>query len=114
MTDDNEPRLNTDRELFREPIPPTGMSPARVFVTREGAIGMEVGGYVVVRPIRSWHQLTHPGDVAAYERVLAFLQQEREEAEGHTEDMACLDRVIERVVIMLEVAGNANRKLKGD
>ena len=109
---DHEAKLNTDVELWREPIPPTGLEPAKLFLTREGGIGMNVGGYCVVRPIRVWHQLTH-GDVAAYERVLEFLQQERREAEGCTEEMAVLDRVIERVVIMLEVAGNAARKLQG-
>ena len=47
--------MNTDRELWRE-LPFDPFSP-RVFVTKRGAIGMEVGGRVIVMPIEHWHAL---------------------------------------------------------
>jgi hypothetical protein len=57
---DDEPKLNTDRELWVEPIPPTGTYPARLFLTQTGGIGMNVGGHCVVMPIRAWHALAGP------------------------------------------------------
>lgn len=50
---------NTDRELYREPAETEGMSyyQPSVHVTKEGSIGMSVGGTVIVMPIRDWHAL---------------------------------------------------------
>lgn len=46
---------NTDRELWRE-TPGDYYSP-RLHVTVDGGIGMDVGGLVIVLPIRKWHAL---------------------------------------------------------
>ena len=47
---------NTDRELYREPADMgMGYYANSVFVTKEGSIGMNVGGYVIVCPIAQWH-----------------------------------------------------------
>lgn len=46
---------NTDRELWRE-SPDDYYSPS-LHVTAQGGIGMNVGGYVIVMPIRQWHEM---------------------------------------------------------
>lgn len=50
--------VNTDRELYREPAESEGMSyyANSIHVTEQGNIGMNVGGYVIVRPIADWHK----------------------------------------------------------
>ena len=45
---------NTDRELWREND--DHYSPS-IHVTEDGAIGMSIGGNVIVLPIRQWHKL---------------------------------------------------------
>jgi hypothetical protein len=45
--------VNTDRELFREG---DYYSPS-IHVTRDGKIGMNVGGHVIVKSINDWHAL---------------------------------------------------------
>lgn len=53
-----QPVQNTDRELYREPpadVLPDGCE-NRVFVTKGGGIGMNVGGTVIVQPIAEWHR----------------------------------------------------------
>ena len=47
--------VNTDRELWRE-TPGDAFSP-RLFVTKSGGVGIEVGGHVFVMPVREWHTL---------------------------------------------------------
>jgi hypothetical protein len=53
--------VNTDRELYREdledPLDPTNYYSPRVFVTKEGKLGLDVGGSVIVMSIRAWHGL---------------------------------------------------------
>lgn len=55
---------NTDRELYREPDH-TGAgdyySP-NIFVTEQGEIGINVGGLVIVKPLRDWHALAAQAD----------------------------------------------------
>lgn len=60
--------INTNVELFREKLgdkldPDNYYSPS-VHVTQSGAIGMNVGGFVIVMSIRAWHdaaqQYAHP------------------------------------------------------
>ena len=46
---------NTDRELWRE-IEGDYYSPS-IHVTEGGGVGVSVGGFVVVLPIRGWHEL---------------------------------------------------------
>lgn len=59
MADQLEPTkgcaANTDREIWRETLGDY-YSP-KIHVTQSGEIGMEVGGNVVVMPLRDWHAL---------------------------------------------------------
>ena len=51
--------LNTDRELYLEPDETCAgdyYSPS-IHVTKEGGIGINVGGYVIVKTLREWHAL---------------------------------------------------------
>lgn len=53
---DDQAAENTDRELYREPDRGCGSFYANsVFLTKDGAIGMDVGGRVIVQPIAAWH-----------------------------------------------------------
>ena len=50
--------LNTDREIWRGPDEGTGAFYAdSVHVTKEGGIGINCGGSVIVRLLRDWHAL---------------------------------------------------------
>lgn len=46
---------NTDCELWRDET--ADYLPARLFVTEQGAIGIDVGGDVIVKTIREWWRL---------------------------------------------------------
>lgn len=46
---------NTDRELWRERD--GDYYAASIHVTADGAIGIDVAGHVVVKPIREWHSV---------------------------------------------------------
>lgn len=52
---------NTDRELWRrdggEACDPDNYYQPSIHVTKEGAIGINVGGYVYVKPVEEWHKL---------------------------------------------------------
>jgi hypothetical protein len=52
---DSQPCINTDRELWRE-VDGDYYAPS-IFVTVGGGIGINVGGYVHVMPLRQWHAL---------------------------------------------------------
>jgi hypothetical protein len=52
---DQVAKQNTDRELWRER--PDDYYAASLHVTEGGGIGMNVGGHVIVKPIRDWHAL---------------------------------------------------------
>ena len=49
----DEPCENTDRELWRE-TEGDYYSPS-IFVTKDGAIGINVGGYCIVNSVEGWH-----------------------------------------------------------
>jgi len=51
--------LNTDTILWVEPPPiDTPFAPQNsIHVTQGGGIGMQVGGHVIVMPLREWHAL---------------------------------------------------------
>lgn len=78
------PCENTDRHLWPE-ISEPGAPEERLFITKEGALGINCGGYVYVKPIREWHRLAGgpfpfhtppeapPNEVAA--RARAFREQ---------------------------------------
>jgi hypothetical protein len=56
---------NTDRTLYTEPNKDwkdEGYMP-KIFVTKEGSIGMEVGGMVYVRTIREWFNMAKQNDL---------------------------------------------------
>lgn len=60
MTQDNACK-NTDREIWRGPDEGNGSYYAdSIHVTESGSIGLNVGGHVIVRPIREWHRLALP------------------------------------------------------
>lgn len=49
---------NTDHEIWRGPDEGNGSYYAdSIYVTKEGALGINCGGHVVVLPIREWHRL---------------------------------------------------------
>jgi hypothetical protein len=49
---------NTDRELWRGPDEGGGDYYAdSIFITKEGAFGINCGGSVYVKPIREWHRI---------------------------------------------------------
>lgn len=58
------PKQNTDRELWRESADRSQCTPS-IHVTQDGGIGINVGGTVIVRPIREWHDLAIKTDLAA-------------------------------------------------
>jgi len=49
---------NTDKEIWRGPDEGSGSYYAdSLHITKEGALGINCGGYVYVKPIREWHRL---------------------------------------------------------
>jgi len=52
------PFKNTDREIWRE-TPGDYYAPS-IHVTEGGGIGIDVSGWVMVLPVRTWHKL---GDI---------------------------------------------------
>ena len=48
----NDACENTDKKLWAEP--PGGYYSNSIHVTNSGGIGMNYGGYVVVKPIKKW------------------------------------------------------------
>ncbi len=58
MADNNQPSMNTDRELWRGPDEGNGDFYAdTIFITFDGALGINCGGTVYVMPVREWHKL---------------------------------------------------------
>lgn len=56
---EDNPYKNEDKLLFTEPNidwKDEGYMP-KVFVTKDNAIGMNVGGYVFIKTITEWHRL---------------------------------------------------------
>jgi hypothetical protein len=52
------PVQNTDRELWRDPdSDPDEAYRDRLFVTADNLVGISVGGYVQLRPLRAWAEL---------------------------------------------------------
>lgn len=61
---------NTDREIWRGPDEGCGNFYAdRIFVTEGGGIGINCGGYVIVKPVREWFALAAPRAVFADARI---------------------------------------------
>lgn len=55
---DHEQCENTDREIWRGSDKGNGSYYAdSIHMTKEGALGINCGGHVVVMPIREWHRL---------------------------------------------------------
>lgn len=55
---DNQASENTDREIWRGPDEGGGSFYAdSIFITKEGALGINCGGSVRVLPTREWHRL---------------------------------------------------------
>lgn len=63
------PFVNTDREIYRGPSRAECGDEDRFYadsihVTEAGGIGINCGGYVIVRPLREWHRLAQNADYA--------------------------------------------------
>lgn len=58
MTTNEMPAKNTDRELWRESDDRSQTTPS-IHVTQDGGIGINVGGTVIVMPLRKWHELAN-------------------------------------------------------
>jgi len=73
---------NTDLELYREPDK-TGAGDYysdSIHVTESGGIGINVGGYVIVKPLRDWHACVNAMqgiDEAFMRGVLEFFSGDR-------------------------------------
>lgn len=61
---------NNDRHLWPE-TSPVDAPEEKLFVTSAGGIGINIGGHVIVRPLREWHRLaaSQPDREAIAERV---------------------------------------------
>lgn len=58
MDDSMKACENTDREIWRGPDEGSGDYYAdSLFITKDGALGINCGGSVYVKPIREWHRL---------------------------------------------------------
>ena len=60
---------NTDHELFRE-TPGDAYAPS-LHVTKQGGIGINVGGLVFVKPLRAWHGLAVQTEDYVQQRIAA-------------------------------------------
>ena len=58
---------NTDREIWRR-VPGDAYSPS-IFVTESGGIGLNVGGFVIVKPIEDWFALGKKNEETKPEKV---------------------------------------------
>ena len=70
-----QPALNTDRELWRreggEAIDPDNYYQPSIHVTKEGHIGINVGGTVYVMSVEDWHaKARHWDKYSALQRLL--------------------------------------------
>jgi len=108
------PRANTDRELWRER--PGDYYADSIHVTEQGAIGVNVGGHVIVLPVRDWHRRaemvehlvtratrleeTNVEVVQKYDEAEAALrdarQRETQEEAARREDLADLEIALQR------------------
>lgn len=71
MTDDKGCAENTDVELWREG---EFFSPNSIHRTKEGSIGINVGGHVIVMPLKAWHGLAaRKAKPIAEERVIELV-----------------------------------------
>ncbi len=56
----NGPAVNTDVEIWRGPDEGNGDFYAdNLFITKDGALGINCGGYVTVLPVREWHRCAY-------------------------------------------------------
>jgi len=85
MTPTPELCKNEDRELWRE-TPDDYYSPS-IHVTKDGGIGINVGGTVCVRSLRDWHHLAMNVGVVDAAAIRAAVDDERERLrEGRIHD----------------------------
>ena len=117
---------NTDRELFREksnaPSDPGNYYTSSCHVTKDGALGINVGGFVRVMPLRDWHALGKALEESQYHydccgEEIATLRNALEAAERLTPEERLTQIVIEndirkeertRIVKLLELRARKN------
>lgn len=65
---------NTDRHLWPE-TSPVDAPEEKLFVTSAGGIGINIGGHVIVQPLREWHRLaaSQPDREASREAIASML-----------------------------------------
>lgn len=94
----NDPKQNTDTELYREE--PKDYYANSIFVTEDGRIGMDVGGLVIVKPIAEWHNLAtqRQKTVAELAKIILMLNhnqfpptKENDDEPAHKHDSFCLN-----------------------
>jgi len=50
---ENQACINTDKEIYRE----SDYYSNSLFITNQGELGINVGGYVIIKTIEDWHKL---------------------------------------------------------
>lgn len=90
---------NTDREIWRGPDEGSGSYYAdSVHITKDGGLGINVGGTVIVKPLRDWHGLA--AAAAATETALLQLCINHGFATGHGDTAADIIREIDGQIPM--------------
>ena len=84
------PALNTDRELWRE-IAGDYYSPS-IHVTKDGGIGINVGGTVRVRTLREWHSSVQLTRIAELQAELAECSYGESNVKSYREIAETIDR----------------------
>ena len=79
---------NTDRELWRERA--DDYYAPSLFVTEGGGIGINVGGSVIVKPVRDWHSLANlTTAIEGADEKLAEIAARIKRAELHENESIC-------------------------
>ena len=69
----NEAFENTDVELWRE-IKDDYYSPS-IHVTKQGKIGINVGGYVIVKSLKEWHNSEKQSRIDTLDEIYKIIRQ---------------------------------------
>ncbi len=93
---------NTDREIWRK-IPDDYYSPS-IHVTKDGGIGMNVGGLVHVRPVEEWHGMIAELQESqrALGEIVGLLQHQLD-----NEDPGDLITILQLLDVLMKIARNA-------
>ncbi len=70
---EEQAQQNTDREIWRK-VPGDYYSPS-IHVTEGGGIGINVGGFVIVKPVEWWHEMAKK-ELAMTEQTCACVSED--------------------------------------